>query len=98
MPSIPSDYSQLNWMRKNGKISYCWWYLPNHSFVSTEVNECESSPCQNEGMCLDKFGGYTCDCLAGWYGVNCEMGEFFAVFVFTGFNNSVESKMSFLMY
>ena len=35
---------------------------------------CErQSPCQNEASCQDNGeGGYTCTCLAGWEGTNCD--------------------------
>uniref|UniRef100_A0A8C7A8A0 Coagulation factor X n=1 Tax=Neovison vison TaxID=452646 RepID=A0A8C7A8A0_NEOVI len=34
---------------------------------------CESSPCQNEGRCKDGLGEYTCACLEGYEGKNCEL-------------------------
>lgn len=38
----------------------------------SEINECDSNPCQNSGRCeLDDFG-YTCRCNAGYTGVHCE--------------------------
>lgn len=38
-------------------------------------DQCESSPCQNEGKCIDGLKEYTCSCLNGFEGKNC---EFFA--------------------
>ncbi|XP_036385762.1 protein crumbs homolog 2a [Megalops cyprinoides] len=40
---------------------------------SVEIDECESSPCQNGGGCEDKINGYTCSCLLGFTGVDCEV-------------------------
>ncbi|XP_055597303.1 protein eyes shut [Uranotaenia lowii] len=37
-----------------------------------ETNECESSPCQNGGICVDKFNSYICACGMGFAGTNCE--------------------------
>ena len=36
------------------------------------INECASSPCQNEGICLDKINAYQCRCQTGYNGTNCE--------------------------
>ncbi|XP_044106639.1 coagulation factor X-like isoform X2 [Neovison vison] len=36
-------------------------------------DQCESSPCQNEGRCKDGLGEYTCACLEGYEGKNCEL-------------------------
>uniref|UniRef100_D3Z215 Coagulation factor X n=1 Tax=Mus musculus TaxID=10090 RepID=D3Z215_MOUSE len=36
-------------------------------------DQCESSPCQNQGACRDGIGGYTCTCSEGFEGKNCEL-------------------------
>ncbi|XP_077610050.1 coagulation factor X isoform X1 [Crocuta crocuta] len=36
-------------------------------------DQCEHSPCQNQGECRDSVGGYTCTCLEGYEGKNCEL-------------------------
>ncbi|XP_053419987.1 coagulation factor X [Nycticebus coucang] len=36
-------------------------------------DQCESSPCQNQGACKDGMGQYTCTCLEGFEGKNCEL-------------------------
>ncbi|XP_054421853.1 coagulation factor X [Pteronotus mesoamericanus] len=36
-------------------------------------DQCESSPCLNEGKCKDGLGEYTCTCLEGFEGKNCEL-------------------------
>uniref|UniRef100_A0A8D2CKH0 Coagulation factor X n=1 Tax=Sciurus vulgaris TaxID=55149 RepID=A0A8D2CKH0_SCIVU len=38
-------------------------------------DQCESDPCQNQGKCRDGLGEYSCTCLDGFEGKNC---EFFA--------------------
>ena len=39
---------------------------------STEINECESDPCQNNATCIDGIATYTCHCVAGFTETNCE--------------------------
>ena len=37
-----------------------------------DVDECASNPCGNGGTCEDKDNEYSCECAAGFLGVNCE--------------------------
>ena len=37
------------------------------------TNQCESSPCQNDGLCIDGDYKYTCQCLPGFKGYNCQI-------------------------
>uniref|UniRef100_A0A8C1HR41 Coagulation factor IX n=1 Tax=Cyprinus carpio carpio TaxID=630221 RepID=A0A8C1HR41_CYPCA len=39
-------------------------------------DQCKSSPCQNRGTCEDQMGTYTCNCLPGYVGKNCEIVKF----------------------
>lgn len=36
------------------------------------IDECESSPCQNGGVCVDKINSFACVCAVGFTGPNCE--------------------------
>ncbi|KAM8910418.1 coagulation factor IXa isoform 3-T6 [Spinachia spinachia] len=36
-------------------------------------DQCESSPCLNEGSCRDHIGHFTCTCLSGFTGQTCEL-------------------------
>ena len=40
-----------------------------------DIDECATSPCQNGGSCTDQVNGYTCNCIAGYDGTNCETGN-----------------------
>lgn len=41
-----------------------------------DIDECASSPCQYGGICEDAVNSYTCSCLMGSAGTNCENGKF----------------------
>ena len=41
-------------------------------FFCIDIDECESFPCQNGGTCTDSIAGYTCDCVPGHTGEDCE--------------------------
>ncbi|XP_031571164.1 fibropellin-3-like [Actinia tenebrosa] len=47
---------------------------PGYTGLKCEINinECESSPCQNDGFCKDEINRYRCDCKPGYDGKNCE--------------------------
>ena len=41
-----------------------------------DVDECASSPCQNGGTCTDHVNQYTCACVEGYTGENCQTSMF----------------------
>src|SRR5690606_17622194 len=43
------------------------------STCSTEVDECKYGRCQNGSSCTDGVDSYTCGCLAGYDGDDCEI-------------------------
>ena len=49
-----------------------------HNFVFKDIDECASNPCQNDGGCTaERPGSYSCNCIDGYGGNNCETGEKF---------------------
>ena len=46
-----------------------------------DVDDCLSSPCQNGGTCTDAVNSYTCACVDGWAGTNCENSKIYLDFV-----------------
>ena len=45
-------------------------------FYILDIDECNSGPCQNDGTCVDGINSYSCSCLAGYSGPNCESSEY----------------------
>ena len=39
------------------------------------VDACVRISCENNGTCFNHLNGYVCDCLPGYVGVHCEIGE-----------------------
>ena len=50
-----------------------------NSNFSADIDECSSSPCQNGGTCIDGINSYTCVCVPGHAGDNCEIGNMIAI-------------------
>ena len=48
---------------------------PIKSILISDIDECASFPCVNNGTCEDHMDGYICLCEAGYTGVNCETGN-----------------------
>lgn len=46
----------------------------SYVLLSTDVDECESSPCV-QGNCTDQVDGYICECFPGYSGPNCDTGK-----------------------
>ena len=42
------------------------------SLSQTEINECESDPCQNGGTCVEGVDEFECVCAAGFEGTLCD--------------------------
>lgn len=43
-------------------------------YLMTDVDECEISPCWNNGTCVNLLGGYQCNCSDDFEGDQCETG------------------------
>ncbi len=53
------------------------WCNPGFTGVrcETEIDECQSDPCQNNGTCTDGLNGYNCTCVPEFFGQHCENGK-----------------------
>jgi len=45
------------------------------SCLLAEIDECDSKPCMNGATCLEDVGSYSCKCVAGFTGDNCEISK-----------------------
>ena len=46
----------------------------NHPNLS-DIDDCESRPCQNDGECKDQVNSFKCNCKEGYTGLRCETGD-----------------------
>ena len=46
-----------------------------NTFYDLEINDCDSSPCQNGGQCIDGIESYHCRCAIGFGGKNCTFSK-----------------------
>jgi len=56
------------------------YFYAFHVFFQ-DINDCESAPCANGGLCTDMVNDYTCACIAGYTGKACNASEYI-VFIF----------------
>lgn len=57
--------------------------------INVDINECENSPCDHNGTCINTLGSYSCHCPDGWQGKNCQKGKiiYLVVFIFYSFSS-----------
>ena len=47
----------------------------------TDIDDCEPNPCEHGGTCTDGVNSYTCECVDGYTGVNCETGMTINIYI-----------------
>jgi hypothetical protein len=58
--------------------TYC---LHKMCFFVSDIDECMSDPCQNNGTCTDQINAYKCQCVLGFNGTNCENSMFYQLYI-----------------
>lgn len=53
---------------------YCHWLIQIKINIS-DIDECASNPCQNNGTCNDHINQYNCTCVEGYSGYQCQTGN-----------------------
>ena len=80
---VVSDFSKC-WY-KNEKVMIVQAWHNNMSSIngvnfyfsiSIDIDNCSPNPCNNGGMCTDGVDVYTCTCLGGFTGDNCEISKY----------------------
>ncbi|XP_014113454.1 PREDICTED: protein crumbs homolog 2 [Pseudopodoces humilis] len=66
-PHFPSTFS---YSQAAGFLCHCQPGFTGETCF-TNIDECESQPCQNGGLCQDLVNGFLCQCLPGYSGVEC---------------------------
>ena len=54
-----------------------------------DVNECHSDPCAHNGTCIGGVNSFTCSCVEGYTGLDCETGIYNKYIVSTCIHNSL---------
>lgn len=49
-----------------------WASTTGQQDCAVNTDQCNSDPCQHGATCVDDNYGYTCTCVAGWHGTNCD--------------------------
>ena len=62
-----SDVHVLPTITVPGHAMFCWF--------CSEIDECDSTPCLNGGVCFQGLNIFSCRCIDGYTGLICENGK-----------------------
>lgn len=57
------------------RMSCLYFPLPG---CQAKLHFCDSGPCKNNGICSERWGGFSCDCPVGFGGKDCRLSEWAA--------------------
>ena len=49
--------------------------------LKTDMDDCASHLCKNNGTCTDRVNGFKCSCAPGFNGTQCETGNYIQCFI-----------------
>ena len=44
-------------------------------FSQTDIDDCNSNPCKNDGKCIDGINTFSCICMKGYSGKDCSTSK-----------------------
>ena len=66
----------LNFVKRLLVRNISFVIVGRHSlYHNSDIDDCAGQPCQNDGNCTDRVNDFNCDCVAGYTGKNCSIGE-----------------------
>ncbi len=51
------------------------WAVICNAILFSDIDYCDSNPCQNGATCNDLINSYVCVCVDGYIGLNCQTGN-----------------------
>lgn len=65
------------------KLSFCCSPVSSwKAYYFSDIDDCQSQPCHNNGICEDLVNDYQCNCTAGFTGAICDIGMESPLFIF----------------
>ena len=54
----------------------------------SDIDNCQPTPCLNNGVCVDGLNSYSCDCTHGFVGENCSKSKLMKIFILSNFTHN----------